>query len=323
MPASPWKRLRRRLRSVLLRAALRAFALLPLGPALALGALAGRLAWHLAGKSRRLALAHLSVAFPELSAAERRRVGRKSFENLGRAALEVAAIRSIDPRLETYVSFAGDGEGLLREALARGRGMVFATGHLGNWELLARRTARAGIPNAVVAKAGADPALNALAERFRASGGVTTLWRERAGVGRAIIRALRDGKALGLLIDQDTRVQGVFVPFFGRPAYTPRAAADLALRFRAPLLVGTSRRRGPGRGDGHIVSIEEVPCDPDAPDREAEVVRVTAACTRKLEEAIRRAPAEWVWMHERWKTRENPDERLASAMPKSRELSGA
>jgi len=159
----------------------------------------------------------------------------------------------------------------------------------------------------VIAKAGWDRKLNELVERFRARGGVTTLWREDPDTGRAIIRTFRSGKALGLLIDQDTNVQGVFVPFFGRLAWTPRAAAEFAVRFGAPVVVGTVHRRGPRPGDGHLLEAQEIQFSSDPPDREAEVVRLTTACTAALEEAIRRHPAEWVWMHERWRTRP-PDE---------------
>jgi KDO2-lipid IV(A) lauroyltransferase len=117
---------------------------------------------------------------------------------------------------------------------------------------------------------------------------------------------MRAGKALGILIDQDTHVQSVFVPFFGHLASTPRAAADLALRFGCPVVVGWSRRRGPKAGDGYDLEVEEVAFDPSPVDAEAEAVRVTAACTASIERAIRQAPAEWVWMHRRWRT--NPPE---------------
>jgi KDO2-lipid IV(A) lauroyltransferase len=182
-----------------------------------------------------------------------------------------------------------------------------------------------GWPAATIAKATPDARLNALIERSRAGGGVETLWREDPATARAMIRCFKQNKILGILIDQDTQVQGVFVPFFGRLAYTPRAAADLALRFRAPVIVGTCRRRGPRPGHGHEVTAVEIAYDPDAPDREAEAVRLTAACTAVLEEAIRRNPPEWVWMHERWKTVppagaiEPPQ---AKPMPKTAELSG-
>jgi KDO2-lipid IV(A) lauroyltransferase len=138
-----------------------------------------------------------------------------------------------------------------------------------------------------------------------------------------MIRAFREGKIFGLLIDQDTKVQGVFVPFFGRAAFTPRAAGDLALRFRPQVVVGTCRRRGPGLGAGHEIEVREVPYDPDPADREAESVRITAACTAILEEAIRARPEEWVWMHRRWKTRPPAEGDDASSVPKSRELSAS
>ncbi len=317
------KRVKRRVRSALFRAALWILSFLPLSPALALGAFAGRIAFRLAGKTRRLALTHLAAAFPEKTGEEREAIARAMFVHLGKAAMELAAIRSYDADLESYVGL--EPADLLAKVMARGKGMVFVTGHVGNWELLARRIARAGVPNAVIAKASNDPKLNALAERFRASGGSKTLWREDPNTGRALIRTFRQGHALGILIDQDTSVQGVFVPFFGRAAYTPRAAADLAMRFGAPVVVGAARRRGPGRRAGHVIDMWEIPYDPDPADREAEAVRVTAACSAALEAAIRSRPSEWVWMHERWRT-QPPVERdgapQAKPMPKSAELSG-
>ena len=123
-----------------------------------------------------------------------------------------------------------------------------------------------------------------------------------------MLKLFRQGGALGILIDQDIRgVQSVFVPFFGRLAATPRAAADLALRFGAAVLVVTCARRGPRAADGHRLDVVEVAYDEAAVDREAEVIRLTAACAAVQEEAIRRHPAEWVWMHQRWKTRPDPD----------------
>jgi Kdo2-lipid IVA lauroyltransferase/acyltransferase len=317
------KLVRRRLRSALLRLLIAALGLIPLGPALALGGGLGRLAWLAGWKTRRRSLEHLADAFPERSEEERRRIARDMFVHMGRSAMELAAIRWFDRRLDGYVELA-DPE-LLRQVMARGRGMVFVTGHLGNWELLARRIARAGVPNAVIAKASWDAKLDQRVARFRSEGGVTTLWREDPDTGRAIIRTLRSGKALGLLIDQDTRVQGVFVPFFGRLAFTPRAAADFAIRFRAPVVVGSIHRKGQGSRDGHRVELVEIPFSEDPPDREAEAVRLTAACTAALEAAIRLHPAEWVWMHERWHTRPPGEEGAGSQarpVPKTAELSG-
>jgi Kdo2-lipid IVA lauroyltransferase/acyltransferase len=326
------KRVKRRIRSVLVVAAIRLVSLAPLRLALALAAAVGRLAWLVARETRRTMLAQLARAFPEKPAAEREAIARASLVHLARLAAEVVTLPRWRADLDAYVGLAPGAEEVFRAALGRGKGLVYVAGHVGNWELMAQRVPRLGPwPASTIAKATIDPAMNALIERARREGGVETLWREDSSTARAMIRCFKRNEILGILIDQDTSVQSVFVPFFGRPAFTPRAAADLALRFRAPVVVGTCRRRGPRAGDGHEVSAVEVAYDPDAPDREAEAIKLTAACTAVLEGAIRRNPPEWVWMHERWKTQPPPPDPAATdaasgaqakAMPKSAALSG-
>jgi KDO2-lipid IV(A) lauroyltransferase len=287
------------------------------------GAAVGRLVWLVASRERRLMLEHLALAFPEKGVEEQRAIARASLAHLGRLAAEVVVLPPGSSRIDEYVSITPLGEALLRRALERGRGIVVATGHIGNWELLARRLARLVKPNVVIARRHADAWLDGAVARLRAEAGVQTLWRDDPGTGRALIRLFKEGGGLGILIDQDTRVQGVFVPFFGRLAYTPRAVGDLALRFGAAVLVVTSCRRGPNPGDGHQLDIVELSYDPDPADREAEAYRITAAAVALQEAAIRRNPSEWVWMHRRWKTRPPSEESLtAKPVPKSRELSG-
>jgi Kdo2-lipid IVA lauroyltransferase/acyltransferase len=300
----PWtKRVRRSLRVWAIRAGLWLGSVLPFRVVWAAGGLVGRLAWVLGRRDRQLALDNLALALPGLPEAERRAIAKGTFLHFGHGAAEVAQIARIDRDLERYVTIAGDGEALLRAARDGGKGFIFVTGHLGSWELLARRIVRAGVPAAVIAARSWDRRIDDMVEAFRARGGVPTLFREDPGSSRGLLRTLRDGKALGILIDQDTKVQSVFVPFFGHPAATPRAAADLAIRFGCPVLVGWSRRRGPGPGDGYVLQIEPVPYDPSPPDRDAEAIRITAHCTERMEQAIRAAPSEWVWMHRRWKTK--------------------
>jgi KDO2-lipid IV(A) lauroyltransferase len=318
------KRVKRSVRSVLIRGVIRILAFVPLRPALALASVLGRLGWSLARETRRLMLAQLAIAFPERPPAEREAIGKASLVHLAGLAAEVATLRTYRSRLAEYVSFAPGAEARLRNASAAGRGVLYVTGHVGNWELMAQRVGTV-LPIATIARAGNDPKLTALVGLAREEGNIETLWREDPGTARAMIRCFKQGKVLGMLIDQDTNVQGVFVPFFGRPAFTPRGAADLALRFKVPVIVGWCRRRGPDPGDGHEIEIVEVPYDPAPADREAEAVRLTAACTALLEAAIRRNPSEWVWMHERWKT--VPEARddgapQAKAVPKTAELSG-
>jgi KDO2-lipid IV(A) lauroyltransferase len=298
------KRVKRGVRDVLLVAAIRLLSLVPLRLALALGTAVGRLAWLFARQTRRQMLAQLATAFPERSEAERAAIARASLDHLAWLAAEVVTVPRWRGRVDGYVGLAPGTEEVCRRAMARGKGLVFVAGHVGNWELMAQRVPRLGPwPAATIAKATIHPRVNVLIEESRRAGGVETLWREDPSTARAMIRAFRRNQILGILIDQDTSVQSVFVPFFGRLASTPRAAADLAIRFGAPVVVGTSRRRGPRPGDGHEVTAVEIPYDPAPADPEAEAVRLTGACSAALEEAIRRNPAEWVWMHERWKTR--------------------
>lgn len=294
------KRFKRSVRSLVVVGAIRLVSHLPRRLAFRIGTFIGWAGFHVAGRTRRLALQGLAVGFPEKSETERLAIARAMFIHYGRAAGELVTVRKYDPDLESYVELR-DPE-LLRDVMARKKGMVYVTGHLGTWELNGRRIARYCGESAVIAKAGHDRRLNALAEESRASGMMETLWREEPSTGRAMIRILRAGKGLGLLIDQDTAVQNVFAPFFGRLAATPRAAADLALRFGAAVVVGTIHRKGDGPDAGHLLELTEVPYDPAPSDREAEVLRITAECNRALEDAIRRHPEEWVWMHQRWKT---------------------
>jgi KDO2-lipid IV(A) lauroyltransferase len=292
------KRLKRFLRYLLVWAALAFVSRLPLGLARGLGAGFGRLAFALAAGERRKALASLGRAFPERSAPERHALARACFRHLGMAVFEAGATAALDRQLERLVRWPEEDRRVLEGALARGKGVVFISGHVGNWELLARRVARAGFPSQSIAKETTDPRLTALVERFRAQGGVRSIWRGQEGAARAMLRALKAGEILGLLIDQDTRVQSLFVPFFGELAATPRAAADLALRTGAAVVVGFCQREG----EGYRLWMEEVPYTAGE-DREADALALTTALSQRIEAAIRRAPEQWVWMHQRWKTR--------------------
>ncbi|MCY1044343.1 lysophospholipid acyltransferase family protein [Corallococcus sp. bb12-1] len=292
------KRLKRYLRYLLIAGMLRLLQFLSLGAARTLGMTLGGWAYAIAGGERRKALKSLARAFPDRSDAERDALARGAFRHLAAAALEVASSRALDEGLEALVSWPPEDRAVLEAALAKGKGVVFVSGHVGNWELLARRVAKAGYPSQSIAKESSDPRLTALVEDFRAKGGVRSIWRGQEGAARAMLRTLRSGEILGILIDQDTKVQSVFVPFFGELAATPRAAADLALRTGAAVVVGFCQRDG----EGYRLTMEEVPA-PEVTEREAAVQALTAALSQRIEAAIRRAPEQWVWMHQRWKTR--------------------
>lgn len=288
------KRIKRTLRYHAIKGLLALVQLLPLAFGLKLGRFLGGLAYHVFGKDRRLALTHLAKAFPAMPLEARQLIVKAMFRHFGMLGAEVALIDKIDPA--TYVEVPPEAHETLETALS-GNGAIAVTGHIGNWELLFRRFVHTGWRAYAVGKEQPDPRMTAIIEDLRGEG--RTIWRGAEGSTRKLLRAFRENALLAMLIDQDTKVQGVFVPFFGELAWTPRAAADLALRTGAPVVAVFIHRKPEG---GHRVTARRVAFAPGG-DAEKDAVDLTAAMTAEIEAHVRAVPDEWVWMHRRWKTR--------------------
>ena len=251
---------------------------------------------------RRDMRASLALAFPEKDEAERDAIARASLVHLGWVGGELITMRSWAPRMDDYVEAPAEAIAIVEARGGAGQGDY--PGARAHRELGAHRPP---LPLRPAERRDRQAELARQPRRARRGrprrNRVGTLWRDDPSTGRAMLRLFKQAGTLGILIDQDIRgVQSVFVPFFGRLATTPRAAADFALRCGAAVLVVTCHRRGPRPGDGHRLEVVEVPYDRAPVEREAEVVRLTAACVAVQEQAIRRNPAEWVWMHQRWKS---------------------
>jgi len=255
------------------------------------GRLLGGLAWRLARRERERTRHHLEMALPELDPAERERIGRASFAHLGTLLAECLWLReAASEELGKHVDLAGWHE--VEAARAGRRPILILTGHCGNWELLAAELNRRGLGMSVVARELDAPLQQESLVAFRARFGTRTIARGSPGAARELLRALRGGGALGMLIDQDTRVEGVWVEFFGRQAWTPVGAAELALRFGAVVLPTFIERQPGGAHRAVIHPALELGDDP----RQA-TQRMTAA----IERQVRRVPEQWVWMHRRWR----------------------
>ncbi len=263
-----------------------------------LGRRMGDLAYLMLPGRRRIALANLAQAFPEMTVAERRSLCRRSWQHLGLVFVELCALlsRPLDDLL-SRITVEGR-EHLDRAMTAHGR-VLALTGHLGNWEVLSVAHRMTPYPLAVVVRPLDAGWLNPLAERLRLRTGVELIDKRKAL--RPILAALSRGGMVGILLDQNTaRSEGVFVPFFGRLASTSRSVALLALRTGAPVVPIFARRE---RGGRHRI-IVRAPLDvPKADDREAAVAALTERCTEVIEAAIREAPEQWLWVHNRWRTR--------------------
>lgn len=278
-----------------IRGVVEGFSLLPRRSALTLGAALGD-AVYLAGVRWSVVDENLSIAFPGRDEAWRRSIGRRTYREFGRTLVEMARwVRRPLEEAERLVRVTGLER--LDAALARGKGVVVLTAHLGNWEVGPTVARLHGHPFTSVYQRVRNPLLDEAVRRIRTLHGQRLVGR---GMGmREAFAALARNEMVAILADQDAGPGGVFVPFFGRPASTMRGPAELVLRTGAAALPIFVLRRP---GDIYEVLIEEeISWSPRLPRDEA-VASITAAYTRALERRIREAPDQYFWLHRRWKT---------------------
>ena len=252
---------------------------------------------------RRLALANLRLAFPDMAEADRRRVCRGSFQHLGLMFVELCAAMTAPPE-QILAGITVVGMEHLKDAMAKhGRALVL-TAHLGNWELLALAHRLTGIPTTVVMRALDAAWLDVMADRLRRRSGIELV--EKRAALRPVLGALNRGRMVALLLDQNaSRREGVFVSFFGRPASTSKSLAVLAVRTRTPVVPIFIYRE---RVHEHRVVIQPS-FGIDAPgDNEQAVMEITQRCATTTEAAIAVAPDQWLWVHNRWRTQPAPAE---------------
>jgi len=259
---------------------------------LRMGEWLGALAWAL-GVRRSVALDGLRRAFPALSDAERRRIGRASYLQLGCSLAEIL-LPPKGAELERAVGF--EGWDIYEKALAQGRGVVFAVAHFGNFELIARAAVRRGMKLSIIVRALGD-ALGRRLVASRLQSGIRHL-PERGATGAAMA-VLRRGEVLAIPVDQNMRPsRGIFVDFFGEKACTTPAPAVFALRCGAPILTAIPVRRPDGT---HLVRMRGPFSTAHA--GHAAVEDLTRQLNRALEDEVRAHPDHWFWVHRRWKTR--------------------
>lgn len=267
-----------------------------------LGRLLGDFIYVASRRYRRVALKNLAAAFPEWDSKKVRSTARDTFRHFSRGVLEFFyLLRLPSEDLDKWI----DVEGIehLETALAKGRGVVCVTAHLGNWELFARKIVLQGYKINVIARDSDDPTMTGVANEMRQNAGYRVLPRD--GSALPALRCLRRNELLGILPDQNT-YSGIFVDFFGRPAATAPGPAVLALKAGAPIICGFARRMEGGRFKAVLYPPIEVPL---SGNEEADVHAITSALTKKIEDEIRKDPAQWLWLHDRWKrTSEAPDQ---------------
>jgi KDO2-lipid IV(A) lauroyltransferase len=278
--------------------------LVPRKVRLAIGKRLGRILFALSPRHRRMARANLDRAFSDtLSGEEKDRIARASFAHLGLLFCDSVAIPRVDPaHLEKLAVF--EGLDRVRSVYARGKGVFLFSGHYGNWEIAALLQGHMGLPMSMVARPLDNPFLERRMYRYRTLSGNQVI--HKRGAAREVLRAIRQGRGVAIIIDQNVRGEdGVFVDFFGTPASTTPSLATLALKTEAPIVPVFSVPLPDGRY--RIQYLPEVEFRRSG-DTKRDILELTQLCTRIIEEQIKREPEYWVWMHRRWRTRP-PEER--------------
>ena len=274
------------------------FYILPLSVALAIARCIGSVAFTVLGKYRRIAIDNLRAAFgDEKTDQEIRTIARKAFENLAMVAVEMVHFPRInESNIDKYVCM--EHPEIVDESFRAGKGTIILTAHFGNWELLAMTLRVKGYPGVAIGRKiyfhKYDDYLNSL----RKMHDVNVIDREQSP--RTFLKILKSNRIVGILADQDVdSVEGVFVNFFGRPAYTPIGPVALAKVTGATIVPAFIVREGLH----HRFMVEKPVALADTGDKEKDMIANTQAWSDVLESFIRKYPEHWVWVHRRWKTK--------------------
>jgi Kdo2-lipid IVA lauroyltransferase/acyltransferase len=275
----------------------RLLAPLPRRLVLALGRRLGRLWGELDRRHVAIAAANLARAFPDWDEGRAWRTARGVYGHFGSILLDLLWL---DARGRDRVMAVVDVEGQphVERAMAQGRGVLLITGHIGNWELHGLAHGWTFGPIGMIARPLDNPALDERLCRLRGRGGNTVIYKRRALA--TVLRMLREGQAVAVLIDQNVQEKdGIFVRFFDRPAATTTVAAALALKTGCALLPTHAVLGADGRY--RLVYEPALEWQPTG-DRDADMAALTQRLTSVIEGWVRTDPTQWLWMHRRWKT---------------------
>ena len=283
---------------------LRLIRLLPYGVCRAVAAVTGEAIFRFAPRRRRIARANLRIAFPELDEAQRLNLARRSCRSFILTCLEGAKfltrfdLRRAEKTVREIVDGAEEAINQARAIHEVAGGCVFVVPHLGNWEYLAHAGALAGIPLSIPVRPLDNRKLEASLYEMRASSGQEILAKKNAFFH--LREALRKGRSVAILADQNAGGEGIDAPFFGRPARTTPAPAALAVLYNRPIVLISCLRKGDAQRYEVLLS-EPIAPDMNAGSARKEIERLTRAMNEETENFIRRGPDQYLWIHDRWK----------------------
>ena len=260
------------------------------------GKILGHLYYLLIKKERERAVGQMMAALA-LEEKEARRLVRLSFINLAQNVLEIFYMPHLNKEnFHDYITI--DHLERLTAALAEGRGVVILTGHIGTWEWLSPSFTFSGLPVTAIAKPQPNEQYTRVLNDLRATCGQEIFSRGTSEL-LAAGRALKAGKILGFLADQDAGPGGAFIEFLGRTASTPMGPAVFARKFGSPVVPAFILREENGR---HRVVVGEAMHYEDSGDTDKDLLNFTIKMTKIVEDIIRQNPTQWIWFQKRWNT---------------------
>ncbi len=289
------KKLKNDLIFLFLSALIFLFRILPRKTGFLLAKVLAKLAFWLLPKERKKTIENLTLVFgKEKSEAEIKQLAQEIFVNLALSGVDAIRLKRYKEKIAEFVEV--EGEKTFAEAYRERKGLVTITGHIGCFELIAPYFNQKGYETVVIGRELYDKRLDKLIVENREKSGVQNI--PNSDSVKEIIRVLKDGKALGVLIDQNShKVRNVKVNFFGRAVNAPVGPALIALKTGSPIvplaIVRNSKQR-------YRIIVGQKLKPGVTEDKEKEAVRLTQECTFFLEQIIKKYPAQWVWMHNRW-----------------------
>lgn len=290
--------LRHRLEFILARTILLGLGAIPHRLARALCFLIAALCYWIWPRLRRVGLFNLSLAYPEWTSRQRRRVLFRSFRNLGRMLADFAHFPHLSSQnIRDLIVY--DGLEHFERANSQEKGLIFLTAHFGGWELGSFAHGVYGHPVAFVVRHLDNPAIDRLINHYRCLSGGRPI--EKSDFARQALRALKQHESVGILMDQNMLPsEGIFVDFFGLPACTTTGPARIARKTGAPLVLGLVIWDAAMKK--YRLRFEPVEWQRrDGADEE--IAANTAHFMQLLERYVRQYPDQWLWVHKRWKTR--------------------
>ncbi len=273
---------------------------IPLKVSLVIADALGRMAFNFLDKYREIAVSNLDEVFSK-DHEQNVRIAKGVFSNLAKSGAEWIKIPSLNKKNIDDLVTEIEGIDRLEEALARGKGVIIMASHFGNWELLLSCLTLKGYTGVVIAKRLYFYKYDEFISDMRNKTGVRILYRDESP--KKALKVLKEGGMLGVLADQDVdSVEGVFVDFFGKQAYTPVGPVKLGLVTGASIVPSFMIRKG---DNTFKLVLEEPIVLSRGENTEDDIKRYTQEWTDVLEKYVRQYPEQWVWLHQRWKTKKS------------------